>query len=384
MQMIRSRAALLGFAALLVFSFGAIAARHYFTGATPPAYLTAGVVRADLQHAVMATGVLQAYRQVDVGAQASGQLKSLKVRLGDPVAKGELLAELDPVLSQNALRFARASLESLQAQRRAVAANSWQAELSLRRQEKMMAKDATSRQELEAAKAQLQVLSANLASFDAQISQARAQVDTAQANLAYTQITAPIDGVVVAIVTQEGQTVVAAQQAPVILKLANLQTMTVKAQVSEADIVRLQPGQKAYFTILGDSDERHFGSLRAIEPAPQEISNGGANTSGPVFYNALFEASNQDQRLRIGMTAQVTVVLSEAKNALSIPIAALGTRARDGRYAVRVAGPGGAIRTVMVAIGINDRVNVQVLEGLQEGDQVVTAETAGKRAGAGS
>jgi macrolide-specific efflux system membrane fusion protein len=69
---------------------------------------------------------------------------------------------------------------------------------------------------------------------------------------------------------------------------------------------------------------------------------------------------------------------------LSIPIAALGTRARDGRYAVRVAGPGGAIRTVMVAIGINDRVNVQVLEGLQEGDQVVTAETAGKRAGAGS
>jgi macrolide-specific efflux system membrane fusion protein len=376
MHIMRSRATLLGLVALLALSFAVFASRQYLSDGKPPPYLTAKVVRADLQHTVMATGLLQAYQQVDVGAQATGQLKSLRVRLGDRVARGELLAEIDPVLSQNAVRSAEASLQSLEAQRRAVAASAWQAELGLRRQEEMIAKDATSRQELEAAKAQLQVLRANLSSFDAQISQARAQVDSAQANLAYTRITAPIDGEVVAIVTQEGQTVVASQQVPVILKLANLETITVRALVSEADIVHVRPGQGVYFTILGDSEERHFGTVRAIEPAPQELSTGGAKASGPVFYHVLFEAPNQDRRLRIGMTAQVTVVLNQARNALSIPVAALGRRAGDGRYAVRVAQADGAVRTVTVAIGINDRLNVQVLDGLQEGDSVVIAGDA--------
>jgi macrolide-specific efflux system membrane fusion protein len=376
MKKIRSRAIVAGASALLVLSFGAVAAKHYyFADDAPSPYLTARVVRADLQHAVMASGTLQASQQVDVGAQVSGQLKSLKVGLGERVVRDQLLAEIDAVLSQNALRSAKASLESLEAQRRAVAASAWQAELALRRQEEMIAKDATSRQELEAAKAQLQVLRANLSSFDAQISQARAQTDSAQANLAYTKITAPIDGEVIAVVTTEGQTVVAAQQAPVILRLANLETMTVKTLVSEADIIRIQPGQEAYFTILGDATERHSGRVRAIEPAPQEPAN-GAKSGGPVYYHVLFDAANDKRRLRIGMTAQVTVVLAEAKNALAIPITALGRRSADGRYAVRVAAAGGAVRTASVAIGINDRVSVQVLEGLQEGDAVITAERA--------
>jgi macrolide-specific efflux system membrane fusion protein len=288
------------------------------------------------------------------------------------------LAEIDPVLSQNAVRFARANLDSLEAQHRAVAAGLWQADLALERQQQMLARAATSRQEMESANAQALVLRANLASFAAQISQARAQVDTAQANLAYTKITAPMDGEVVAIVTQEGQTVVAAQQAPVILKLANLDTMTVRAQISEADVIRILPGQAAYFTILGDADERHVGTLRAIEPAPMEYAAGESKSSGPVFYNALFETTNADRRLRIGMTAQVTVVLNQARNALCVPLSALGERSADGRYAVRVIGPSGTAVTVMAAIGINDRVNVQVLDGLKEGDQVITADIGAK------
>jgi membrane fusion protein, macrolide-specific efflux system len=361
---------------VLTLSPVAMAVKRYF-GPGKPAYLTAIVTRSDLESTVMATGTLQAHQQVDVGAQVSGQLKSLKVRLGDQVRKGQLLAEIDPVLLQNALLSAQASLASLEAQRRAVAASLWQADLALQRQKQMLAREATSQQELEAAKAQTDVLRANVASFTAQISQAQAQVDSAKANLAYTKITAPIDGEVVAIVTQEGQTVVASQQAPVILKLADLDRMTVKAQISEADVIRIRPGQSAYFTILGDADARHAGVLRAVEPAPQELSSGDSKTAGPVFYNALFEAPNPDHQLRIGMTAQVTVALQRADNALSVPISALGRRMQDGRYPVRMLHPDGSTTTVMVAVGINDRVNIQVLDSLNEGDEVVTAESGG-------
>jgi macrolide-specific efflux system membrane fusion protein len=368
--------ALLALGIALTLSPVASAVKHYFAP-SKPSYLTATVVHASLESTVMATGTLQAYQQVDVGAQVSGQLKSLKVHLGDQVKKGQLLAEIDPELLQNALLSAQSSLASLEAQRRAVSANLWQAKLSLRRQQQMLAREATSQQDLEAAKAQTDVLRANLASFSAQISQAQAQVNSAKANLAYTKITAPIGGEVVAIVTQEGQTVVASQQAPVILKLADLDHMTVKAQVSEADVIRIRPGQPAYFTILGDTDARHAGSLRAVEPAPQDFSNSETKSSGPVFYNALFETTNLDHQLRIGMTAQVTVGLQRADNALIVPISALGRRMQDGRCPVRVVRPDGSTRTVMVAVGINDRVNIQVLDGLTEGDEVITADNGG-------
>lgn len=377
MEKYTARKLAIGATALLALLAGVIAFQQLGQSSKVPRYLTAKAIRADVVSSVMTTGSLQASRQVDVGARVSGQLQSLKVQLGDRVAKGQLLAEIDPVLSQNALLSARASLSALMAQRLAAAANLLQARLAYLRQEEMIATDATSRQELELSKAQLEQLRANLASLDAQINQARIQVDSAQANLEYTKITAPIDGEVVAIVTQEGQTVVAAQQAPVILKLANLDVMTVRAQISEADVVRLQPGQDAHFTILGDMSHRHVGKVATIEPAPQEYMKDEAKSTGPVFYNALFNVPNPDHRLRIAMTAQVTIVLSAARNVISVPISALGKGQPDGHYPVRVMDKDGNISTVIVAPGINDRVRIQV-EGLNEGDEVITEEGGGK------
>jgi len=167
------------------------------TIATPnkhPQYLSAPVTRGDLENAVLATGALQAFRQVDVGAQVSGQLKTLKVKLGDKVTKGQWLAEIDPVISENALRQARASEESLRAQQQSAAAQLTQAELAFRRQQAMLPDDATSRESFEAAKATLDVQRATVASLAAQIRSARIQIETAQANLGYTRIVAPIDG----------------------------------------------------------------------------------------------------------------------------------------------------------------------------------------------
>ncbi|RQS19497.1 macrolide transporter subunit MacA [Burkholderia sp. Bp8992] len=348
-----------------------------------PQYLSAPVTRGDLENAVLATGALQAFRQVDVGAQVSGQLKTLKVKLGDKVTKGQWLAEIDPVISENALRQARASEESLRAQQQSAAAQLTQAELAFRRQQAMLPDDATSRESFEAAKATLDVQRATLASLAAQIRSARIQIETAQANLGYTRIVAPIDGEVVAIVTQEGQTVIAQQQAPVILKLANLDTMTVKAQVSEADVIRVSAGQTAYFTSLGEPDKRHYGKLRAIEPAPQNyadaqspLGGGGAKPNAAVFYNALFDVPNPEHRLRIAMTAQVNIVLGDARNALSIPAAALGEKRKDGTYAVRVLRADGSTETRHVRIGINNNVRVEVLAGLKAGERVVIGEAS--------
>jgi macrolide-specific efflux system membrane fusion protein len=349
-------------------------ASRWLSPPVPVNYLTAKVVRGDLESAVLATGTLQAYKQVDVGAQVSGQLKALKVELGQQVRKGQLIAEIDPILSENSLRASRASMDSLGAQRQAAQAGLWQAELALKRQQDLIAKEATSRQEVEAAKAQVQVIKANIASFDAQIRQAKTQVDSAQASLAYTRIEAPMDGEVAAVLAQEGQTLVAAQQAPVLLKLANRDRMTVRAQISEADVMRVAVGQAAYFTILGNAERRYTGSLRAVEPAPQEYPGGGPKTPGPVYYNAVFDVPNDDHALRIAMTAKVAIVLKRAAQALSIPTSALGARDEAGRYAVRVMGTGQAPDTRQVAIGINNHLRVEVVDGLKEGDEVVMDE----------
>lgn len=361
---------------------------HFVFGDPATHYRTAKVTRGKLESVVLANGTLQPYREVDVGAQVSGQLKTLKVKLGDHVKKGQLLAEIDPVLSINDLHVKQSRLDSLKAQKASNEAQLHKAQLDYQRQKRMLAQDATSREAMENAKATLHVQKATLAQTEASIEQARIDVDSAKAKLGYTRIVAPMDGQVVAIVTKQGQTVVAAQQAPVILKLADLHTMTVRAQIPEADVIRLHPGQNAYFTILGAPDRRHYGKLRAIEPAPssyaQSQSMGSSSSQGSnnaVFYNALFEVPNADGGLRIDMTAQVSFVLKAVDNALTIPVAALGEKGKDGLYPVRVLDAGNNVHVRKVRIGIDNNIKAQVLSGLKAGERVVVG---GRPAGKGN
>jgi macrolide-specific efflux system membrane fusion protein len=391
---IYSRARWIAISAIVV--VGGYFVSHWFFAQAAPQYLTAKVARATLESAVLAAGTLQAIRQVDVGTRVTGQLTSLKVRLGDHVHAGDLLAEIDPVLPENDLRAVQANLGNLEAQRRAAAARLRKSRLELDRQKGMIGGAATSRRDLESAEAQLQADDASIASLDAQIAQARAQIEIAATNLGYTRITAPIDGDVVAVLTQEGQTVVAAQIVPVILKLAQLDAMTVKAQVSEADVIKVHVGQPVSFTILGDQEKRYAGKLRAVEPAPESYSNpttAAAGSSGQsastgtanvaVFYNALFDVPNPEHFLRIGMTAQVSIQLGDTHNALAIPSAALRNKGADGRYAIRVSKPGGAVETKQVRIGLDNFVQAEVLEGLSEGETVITGEPDQLTPGAG-
>ncbi|WP_338484107.1 macrolide transporter subunit MacA [Pseudomonas trivialis] len=353
--------------------------------ADTPQYLTATAERGDIENAVLATGLLEGIKQVDVGAQVSGQLKSLKVKVGDKVKKGQWLAEIDPLILQNTLRKAQVDEENLQAQRRATAAQLKQVKSVYERYKGLQIDESVSRQDFEDAESTYQVQQANLLSLDAQIKSAHIQIDTAKVNLTYTRINAPIDGDVVGIVTQEGQTVIANQLAPVLLKLADLDTMTVKAQVSEADVIHISPGQQVYFTILGEADKRYYAKLRGTEPAPQNFletqSAGTPKQNTAVFYNALFDVPNPDHRLRIAMTAQVRIVLDTAQGALMVPVAALGARNNDGSYTLRVLDAKGKVLARNVKTGINNNVKVQILDGLVEGDKVVIGDATPAVAG---
>jgi macrolide-specific efflux system membrane fusion protein len=359
-----------------------------WTGHAPtPNYSTAKIGKLDIEDTVLAAGVLQPIRQVDVGTRATGQLKLLKVRLGDHVRAGDLLAEIDSLLQENELRAQQANLASLEAKERAALARLRKARLEWERQQGLIHGAATSRRDLESAEAEMQADEADLASLGAQIAQAKSLVKTAEANLSYTKIIAPIDGEVVAILTKEGQTVVAAQIVPVILKLAKLDAMTVKTQISEADVLNVKAGQPVSFTIMGAPDKRYSARLRVVESAPSsyseplaqqaaaQSSGAGTTVGAPVFYNALFDTPNPEGVLRIGMSAQVSIVQGVVKNAVAIPSSALREQGSDGRFLVRVVGAKGREpEERRVRIGVNNHSFAQVIDGLKEGEEVILGD----------
>ncbi len=386
---------------------------------TQPEYITSEVSRTDIENSVLATGVLEATQMLSVGAQVSGQVKKMYVKLGDQVKQGQLIAQIDSYRQENELKTAEASIKSQQAQLATKQANLSKVAAEYQRQVEMYKYDATSKAELESALASYKTAQAEIAQISAQIEQSKLSLATAKEDLGYTRIVAPMDGTIVAIVTEEGQTVNANQSAPTIVKLAKLDTMTIKAEISEADVMKVEPGQKVYFTTLGDSETKHYATLRQIEPAPSSINSESSNnttssSSSAVYYNALFDVPNPDGKLRIDMTAQVYIVLAEAKNTLTIPAAALSsakrpqqnkakntnTTASDRKDTatppqrlqltpsqrallqqgkakmsmVRVLQEDGTARPQQVLVGLNNRVNAQILAGLKIGDKVVIAD----------
>jgi macrolide-specific efflux system membrane fusion protein len=347
-----------------------------------PDYVTATVERRDIVQSVLANGTLKAAAQVSVGAQVSGQIKSLKVAPGDRVEKGQVVAEIDSMTQQNELRQAEAHLKDVMAQQDSKRAGLRQAQLALARRQLLLRQDAGSKEDYESAEATLKATQADIAALDAQIQQATVSVDIAKVNLGYTTITAPMDGTVIYVAVKEGQTVNAVQSTPTIVKLARLDRMTVEAQISEADVVKVAPGMPVTFTILGAPDHPYAAKLRAIRLAPESVakeeestaagtSAGSAGfTSSAVYYNGLFDAANPDGRLRIAMTAQVSIVLAKAPGALVIPQTALGVT-YGSRALVEVLDAEGRSRPREIEIGIRDAAGIEVRRGLEEGEQVV-------------
>jgi macrolide-specific efflux system membrane fusion protein len=338
--------------------------------------VTAIVQRADLEDTVSATGTLQPRDYVDVGTQVSGQLKKLHVEIGSSVKKGDLLAEIDPTVYLAKVEADQAQLRNLEAQLADRQAQLRLAEQKSQRQANMMREQATTAEAVQTAEAELLSARAQLDALKAQIQQTRSTLRGDQANLGYTKIYAPMAGTVVAQNAKEGQTLNANQSAPLVLRIADLSTMTVQTQVSEADVTRLRIGMPVYFTTLGEQSKRWQATLRQVNPTPEVVNN-------VVLYNALFDVPNTQAVLMTQMTAQVFFVVAHAQDAIIVPTAAV-RRAGNDRATVRVQTAEGKFEHRQVELGLVTRVAAQVTAGLDPGERVATAERAQRSARAAS
>ncbi|MGL6048035.1 MAG: efflux RND transporter periplasmic adaptor subunit, partial [Vogesella sp.] len=249
----------------------------------------------------------------------------------------DLLAEIDSTVYSATVDARRAALKNLQATQQARESDLKLAEQQLQRQQNLVRDSATSKESLQQAQASVRSAQAQLASVKAQIEQAESTLRVDEASLKYAQILAPMDGVVVSISLKQGQSINARQSSPTLLRIADLSTMTVQTQVSEADVTRLRPGMPVYFTTLGSRNRRYQGELRKVEPTPTVNNN-------VVLYNALFDVKNQQRNLLPQMTAQVFFVAAEAHDTLVVPAGAVklarmapGSRRGDGE----ASGPAG-------------------------------------------
>ncbi|MFB5011164.1 efflux RND transporter periplasmic adaptor subunit [Enterobacter hormaechei subsp. steigerwaltii] len=377
-------------ALLIIFS---IALFFFLRSPEVPEYVTAPVRIGDIENAVLATGRIDAIERVNVGAQVSGQVKSLKVKLGDRVTKGQLIAEIDDVPQRNDLRNAEAALNVVKADLQAKQAQLKQASLRFKRQRQMLNEDASSREDFETAETTLASTRAELSALNAKLVQAQIDVDKKKVDLGYTKVVAPMDGIVIAVVTQQGQTVNSSQSAPTIIKLARLDVMTIKAQISEADITRISSGQKARFTIFSEPDKHYDATLRTVELAPESVmkddslassssASGSGTSNASVYYNALLDVPNPENRLRIAMTAQVTLLAGEAKNTLLVPIQAVH-KVSGNKQQVQILTSDNRLETREVKTGITNSVDIQILDGVKVGEHVVLSQPGEKAPGEG-
>lgn len=337
-----------------------------------PIYRFAPVTRGAVEDTVAAVGTLAPIRSVDVGAQISGQLKVVHVAVGDHVQEGQLLAEMDPAIYEYTVEATQAQIANLEAQVVNAQAQLLLAGQTLTRQQTLRRANTSAASDYDAAVASVAAAKGTLDSLDAQLRERRSDLRRAETNLGYTKIYSPLTGTVVSQTSEQGQTLAATQTAPVIVTVADLSTMTVEAKVSEADIARLTPGMKGWFTTLGGDDKRWEGTLRLIEPTP-EIEN------NVVLYKALFDVPNPDARLMITMTAQAFFVVAEAQDVLTVPAAAV-QKGRDGSV-VQVRQADGSVVRRTVDTGLATRAVVEIRSGLAEGDEVVVS-TGGATPGA--
>jgi macrolide-specific efflux system membrane fusion protein len=334
--------------------------------ASAPPLPTATVELGDIESITHAAGVLQPRLKVDVGAQISGQVRRLHVKPGDWVRAGARLVSLDPEAARTAVQQAEAQLAQQAASLRRAEVELDAARRQAERQRRLLAGDATSEADQEQAALALARAETDLQGQRAALAQRQADLADRRLQLGRAEVLAPVDGQVVSLAVQEGQSVNAAMASPTLLTLAQLRHITVKARVPEAEIGRVQLGQAARFTTLALGSQRYEGKVQALQPIPERIGNA-------LFYNVLFEVENPDGRLLSDMTVQVDLIVAQARQVPRVPVAVLGARDAEGRYAVQLLQPDGRTRAQAVRVGVSDEAYAQVLDGVKPGDRLVLA-----------
>ncbi|STZ75460.1 efflux RND transporter periplasmic adaptor subunit [Bergeriella denitrificans] len=371
---------------LLIAGAAAFAAWNYLNPEEQINYLTEPASRKDIRQTVSATGEISADKLVNVGAEASGQIKKLYVKIGQQVQAGDMIAEIDSRTQTNTINTRRAELDTYKARLVSAQIALKSAQTQYNREKALWKEDATSKESLETAENALAAAKASVEEIKSSIRQTQIAINTAEKELSDTKITAPSSGTVVAIPVEEGQTVNAVQTTPTIVQLADLSMMLNKMQIAEGDISKVKAGMPITFTVLSAPDDVRHGTLDSVDPGLTTMSQGSYTTSTDttstaIYYYARALVPNEDGSLHIGMTTENTIVVNEAKDALSVPT--LAVKQKNGKSFVRVLDEKRQPVEKAVQTGLNDGTNTQVLSGLQEGEEVIVSESESGQAKSG-
>lgn len=329
---------------------------------------TVTVTLGDIEENVTAQGKLEPKEFVDVGAQVTGQLQKIYVQIGDNVSAGQLLAQIDPRIYAARVQADEANIKNLQAQLVGQQAQIVFSQQQYERNRQLLKTNGISQQDYQNAEFNLKKAVATADSIQAQIEQLQSALSGDKTNLGYTKIFASMDSTVVDQKAREGQTLNANQQTPTILQLAKLDTMTVRAQVAEADVMRLRPNLPVYFSTLGSGERRWQGKVRQILPTPEVINN-------VVLYNVLVDVDNHDRQLMTGMSTQMFFVLGKAEQVALIPVSALGAHVRNednangSAYRVKEVTEQG-VQDKIVHVGLRTRRFAEIRDGVAVGAQL--------------
>ena len=364
----------------------AVGAAYYFFSSNSKqetTYLTESVTRGNVEKTVVASGSVESVNEVDVGAQASGKITKLYVKLGQEIKKGEMIADIDSTTQINTLNTKKAALVSYQAQLKAKKTAYDVALSSYNRLSKLYTQKATSLDSVNTAKSTLDNAKAEMEAIEANIKQAEIEVNTAETNVGYTKITAPMDGTVISMPVSEGQTVNANQTTPTIVTIADLSKMKIKPEISEGDITKVKAGQEVSFTILSDSQTVYHSVIDSVDPAntttsdsssTSSLSSSSSSTTSAIYYYANVLIDNPDRTLRIGMTTENNIKIANAKDVLFVSNMAI--QKRDGKSFVNVLNDKNQPEPREVEIGVQNDFKTEIKSGLNEGEKVIVSQVA--------
>ena len=371
---------------LLGLAVAAGAAYYFFSSNNKQetTYLTESVTRGNVEKTVVASGSVESVNEVDVGAQVSGKITKLYVKLAQEIKKGEMIADIDSTTQINTLNTKKAALVSYQAQLKAKKTAYDVALSSYNRLSKLYTQKATSLDSLNTAKSTLDNAKAEMEAIEANTKQAEIEVNTAETNVGYTKITAPMDGTVISVPVSEGQTVNANQTTPTIVTIADLSKMKIKPEISEGDITKVKAGQEVSFTILSDSQTVYHSVIDSVDPAntttsdssstSSSISSSSSSTTSAIYYYANVLIDNPDRTLRIGMTTENNIKIANAKDVLLVSNMAI--QKRDGKSFVNVLNDKNQPEQREVETGIQNDFQTEIKSGLNEGEKVIVSQVA--------
>ena len=348
-------------------------------------FITKKAKKGSFSKKVDATGEIFATELIDVGAQVSGQIKKLYVKLGDQVKKGDMIASIDSSTQQNSIDNKEAQLAIYKAQLESAKVALNIAKTQFDRENALFAKNATSKQEFESVKNTYSANSAKIKELEAQIKQTNIELSTAKINLGYTKITAPRDGTVVSVQVEEGQTVNANQTTPTIVNIADLSRVKMKMQIAEGDITKIKVGTPVEYSILSEPTKKFQTTVSSIDPGLTTLSDGSygssssskssysssSSSSSAVYYYAQSIVDNKDGILRIGMTTQNELLIANVEDAIIVP--SIGIKKDENGTFVYVLKDGKPVKTA-VKTGIKDNLDTQIISGINEGDEIITSQ----------